>query len=141
MQKANTYWVLFGISMATFVAGWINLLPESLLGLPESLGLSLIICQFLGKFKEEVPLEPHQKDFVDRMVKESENLAEGSVVINILNAEGKESKIIINLDGSVEFEGEPDPEILRAARELKDVIIKYGPEIVARELMKRLDRK
>jgi len=141
MKNANTYWVLLGVSFAALVASLTGILSESFSALPMAMGISLIICQLAGKFKAEDPLDSDQKDFVDRMVKEAENLKEGCAVINILNAEGKESKIIINVDGSIEFEGDPDPDILNAARGLKDTIIQYGPEIVAAELLKRLHGK
>ena len=48
--------------------------------------------------------------------------------------------VIIKPDGTVETEGDPDPDIIKAATMLKDTIAANGPEAVAAELAKQIEK-
>lgn len=148
MDKLNSsYWIIAGISLATIVASWTGMLPAGLENLPIAMAAAVLILHFMGKFKEPVDdfdeLSDEQKDFVKKMTEEVENMEipEESVVINLLDADGKESKIILHADGTFETEGEPEAKMLEAIKSLSGPIKEFGPAIIAAELIKEMEKR
>ena len=62
-----------------------------------------------------------------------------SAKIVATDEDGNISTVTIKPDGTVETEGNPDPDIVEAASMLKDAIKKHGPEAIAQELGKQID--
>jgi hypothetical protein len=59
-------------------------------------------------------------------------------VITTTDKDGNFSKVIIKSDGEIIVKGKHDEDLIEAALSLRDVVVKFGPEIVAKELNKQV---
>lgn len=60
-------------------------------------------------------------------------------VIAYTDNDGEHHKITINADGRVDVEGNPDPKIIEAARNIGQGIIIFGPDAIAAEFQKQVE--
>jgi len=114
------------------------------------------IMWIMGFFKrEDGKLAPAEKDgrsqrqidFMNKLEEgknydPDEELNEDEIQARIYmrDEDGKESFVIIKPDGTVETEGDPDPDVVQAAEMLKDAIKTHGPEAIAEELGKQIEK-
>ncbi len=121
---------------------------------------SFFIMEWTGMFKKELmatadthinnageiedALTNRQKDFIKKMQNsvpsDDDNDSEQITIIKILAEDGSESAIFIKDDGEVTTEGDPDPEMVNAAKMLHASVIEHGPEAIAKELDKQFTR-
>ena len=127
--------------------------------LPLAFMASFLIMEWTGMFKKELanfnadkaeaddPRSQRQIDFM-RKLEEGKNydpdeeLDEDEIQARIYmrDENGNESFVIIKPDGTVETEGEPDPDVVKAAGMLKDAIKTHGPDAIAEELGKQIEK-
>jgi len=127
--------------------------------LPLAFMASFLIMEWTGMFKKELarlneakgeaddPRSQRQIDFM-RKLEEGKNYNpdeeldedEMQARIYMRDEEGNESFVIIKSDGTVETEGDPDPDVVEAAHMLKDAIKTHGPEAMAEELGRQIEK-
>lgn len=107
-----------------------------------------------AKESSEHQLSDRQKDFqhklakakeqelIDEITKDLDTLdvdLENAAVIKMVDQNGTHSTIIIRPDGEILIDGDPDPEIVEAAKMLKETVLVAGPEAVAKEIGKQIE--
>ena len=127
--------------------------------LPLAFMASFLIMEWTGMFKKELarfneakdeaddPRSQRQIDFMRKLEEgkqydPTEELDEDEMQARIYmrDEEGNESFVIIKPDGTVETEGEPDPDVVQAVYMLKDAIKTHGAEAMAEELGKQIEK-
>jgi len=100
-----------------------------------------------AKLNAEDERSQRQIDFMNKLEEgknynPDEELDEDEIQARIYmrDEEGNESFVIIKPDGTVETEGDPDPDVVQAAEMLKDAIKTHGPEAIAEELGKQIEK-
>ncbi len=69
-----------------------------------------------------------------------EDSLDNVATIKIMDADGRVSSICITEDGEVTTEGDPNPDLVEAAKSLKASIIEHGPEAIAHELNNQIEK-
>lgn len=150
MKSQNVIMVLCWIAL---ILDWttIDVLPHP--DLATAMIWSWLIMWLFGFFKREEanatgPVEEdersqRQKDFMRKL--EAGKIADDDVDAGGIEArivtqdeDGEVSSVIIKEDGTIETEGNPDPDIVAAAGMLKEAIKTHGPEAIAEELAKQI---
>jgi hypothetical protein len=63
-----------------------------------------------------------------------------AAIITMIDDEGNASAIIIKDDGEIIIDGTPNPEVLEAAKQLQESIKLHGPEAIAEEIRRQINR-
>jgi len=131
-----TYWLTTGIITV---------------GIPLAFCTAFIIMDWTGMFKREVAkakgpnlevedgLSERQKEFKRKMAATPNQ--DISAVLNLIDSNGNRSTITINPDGEIILDGDPDPEIVEAAEQLRESVIQLGPEYIAKAIQKELAKQ
>jgi len=117
---------------------------------------SFLMLEWTGMFKKELAnykqvnsSEPderteRQKDFQRKLEEGKQNAELNDFIdvatINMVDQDGKHSSIVIKSNGEVITEGDPNPDIIKAAKMVHASILESGPEAIADEMAKQLEK-
>ena len=149
--------VILTITWVAMILYWTDITPDGNAALAMSSSWALL--WMFGFFKREAAsasgarinsrakiedaLSARQKDFIEKMLRKDNESRESEpdeiATIKVVDEDGGVSEITIKENGDVETEGDPNPEIVRAARMLSQSVIDCGPEAIAKELTKQIE--
>ena len=141
-------WILYILHWTTdmFPGGYV----------PLAFAISYMVMAFTGMFKNEKDgagvyeldkdmqdsLSDRQKDFVEKMRQGKEEGYrpddDALATINMMDEDGRRSSVVIMEDGTVKSTGDPNPDIIQAAKMLSQSVLDNGPEAIAEELAKQI---
>lgn len=142
----KSYKLIIGAVIGMWVLYWTGMIPDST-G-PWAFTVSFLVLDRFGAFKREKQemldslraeaeeieqqTESRAEEFKRKLREAQENQPDAT--ITIIDPDGNKSSIIIKATGEVITKGDPDPDIVDAAKHLSDAIKVFGPEAIAQEL-------
>lgn len=149
----TSYGLIFKLCIGLWILSMFNIVSS---GTALAFTASWVILDFLGVFKldkeyithklrekydedydpDEGKQETRKEEFQRKLREGQQNLS--PAVIAYTDEEGAHHKITLTADGRVEVEGNPDPEIIAAAKELAKGIVIFGPDAIAQEFERQI---
>lgn len=155
-MKSSTA-ILIGCWILMILHWTTNMFPDGIV--PGAFCVSYMIMWLVGAFKNEDQfhtalidkgneihdgLSDRQKDFIEKMQQGKEEGyqpdEDALTTINMMDEDGNRSSVTIMEDGTVETTGNPNPDIVEAAKMIRRSVLDHGPEAVAQELSKQIDK-
>ena len=152
-MKSNTV-ILIGCWILMILHWTTDMFPGGII--PAAFCGSYMIMWLFGAFKNENQfhraginddgeiedgLSDRQKDFIEKMRQGKEEFItepDSVATIKLIDEDGNHSSVIIMEDGEIKTEGNPNPDIVAAAKLLNVAILQSGPDAIAQELGKAI---
>lgn len=140
----------YGLIFKFCIAAWVLALFGAITNtVALAMTVSWVVLDFLGVFKREKAYiaerlqqsmdedyEPEQESRAEefkRKLREAQE-SQPDATITMIDPDGNKSSIVLKASGEVITEGNPDPEIVEAARNLAGAIRIFGTEAIAQEM-------
>lgn len=158
MNRGNGGSLIFWACVGLWVIHWTSdAFPGGLV--PIAFSLSFMILDLFGAFStKQQPQEAEGEELNERQRQwreklemarraeerriaelEAEDNPEFKTVLTTFDDNGNEALVIIDSDGTVTTEGNPDPDIVQAAKMVRESVLRHGPAAVVEEIQKQLN--